>query len=135
LAHEFFAVLPEILPLPVNLCFEGVGISPDVQQLLAAHAISASFEIPRGTIWPKSDIFHVVATEQFLVDLTAVARRHAEPEICDHFFAYTNGRGLMQWYDAFDLSLLIAETVPEARLQIFCRKLSARYAPWRFAKA
>jgi hypothetical protein len=28
--EKFFSTLKEILPLPVNLCFEGTKISPDV---------------------------------------------------------------------------------------------------------
>jgi len=30
-AEKFFWLLPEILALPANLCFEGTNVSPDVQ--------------------------------------------------------------------------------------------------------
>jgi len=36
-AEKFFSVLPEILALPANLCFEGASISPDVQSFYASH--------------------------------------------------------------------------------------------------
>jgi hypothetical protein len=68
-AKEFFLALPEILPLPVNLCFEGTRISPDALGLFALNAVTPDLEIPTGTIWPKPSVYHVRATEQFLQQL------------------------------------------------------------------
>lgn len=133
-AETFFPVLTDIQPLPVNLRFEGTRISPDVQALLASSAITPGLEIPPGTIWPKASVFHVRATEPFLHQLGALAGRHAESEMSDHFHAYTGGRGLMQWQGAFDLPLLIDESVTQAGIQRFCRKLGGRYARWHAAK-
>jgi hypothetical protein len=115
--------LKEILPLPVNLCFEGTRISSEVQSVLASRAIAPGIQIPPGTIWPKPRVFHVRATEQFLSQIAGISEKHAEPEICGHFHAYSDGRGLMQWCDAFDLPLLIDESIPESKLQNFCRGL------------
>ena len=129
-AEKFFSALSEVLPLPVHLCFEGTSISSDVQKLLASSAVVATLQIPRGTIWPKPSVFHVLATEQFIHELAALAGRHAEPEVCDHFHAYNDSHGLMQWYDAFDDPLFIEESVTEASLQSFCRKLRVQYARW-----
>ena len=129
-AGKFFLALTEILSLPVNLCFEGTSISSDVQAFFASSAVTPSRQIPPGTIWPKPSVFHVLATGQFLDQLAALAGKHAEPEVCDHFHAYNDSHGLMQWYDAFDLPLLIDESVGEARLQNFCRKLGVQYARW-----
>ena len=133
-AKTFFSTLAEVLPSPVNLCFEGTRISPDVQALLASNAVAPSLQILPGTIWPKPSVFHVRATEQFLHELGALAGKHAEPEICDHFHAYSDGHGLMQWYDAFELPLLIDESVAEASIQSFCRKVEGRYARWHAPK-
>ena len=132
-AEKFFSALTEILPLPVYLCFEGTRISADVRTLLASSAVAPRLTIPPGTIWPKPSVFHVLATEQFLHELAASAGKHAEPEVCDHFHAYNDSHGLMQWYDAFDLSLLIDESISEEKLQTFCRKLGAEYALWHAA--
>jgi|SRR5215469_5266003 len=127
-ACKFFSVLPELLPLPVQFRFEGTHISPEVRALLASNAATPTMEIPQGTIWPKSSVFHVLATEEFIRALTALAGKHAEPEICDHFHAYKDGRGLMQWYDAFDLPLLVDDSVGETRLQDFCKTLGVHYS-------
>jgi hypothetical protein len=133
-AEKFFSGLTEILPLPANLCFEGTSISPDVQALLASNAVAPSLQIPPGTIWPKPTVFHVRATGQFAHQLAALAGKHSEPEVCDHFHAYSDAHGLMQWYDAFDLPLLIEESIGEGSFREFCRKLGAQYSRWHAAK-
>jgi hypothetical protein len=125
-AEDFFSVLTEVLPLPVNLYFEGTTI----RAFLASRAVTPRLKIPPGTIWPKPTIFQVRATRQFLDQLVVIAGKHAEPEVCDHFHAYNDSHGLMQWYDAFDLPLLIDESVKEASVQGFCRKLGVQYARW-----
>jgi len=98
-------------------------------------AVTPGLQIPTGTIWPKPSVFHVRATEQLLQQLATLAGKHADPEVCDHFHAYNNSRGLMQWYDAFSGDpLLIEESIPEAKVQGFCRKLGVKYVRWRAAK-
>lgn len=131
-SEKFISSLTEVLPLPANLCFEGTSISSDIRALLVSNAIAATLQIPPGTIWPKPSVFHVLATEQFIHELATLAERHAEPEVCDHFHAYNDSRGLMQWYDAFDLPLLIDESIAEASVHSFCNKLGVRYARWHY---
>jgi hypothetical protein len=132
-AEKFFTVLTAVLPFPVWLCFEGTSISQDVRTLFASHKITATRTIPRGTIWAKPSVFHVLATEQFIPELATLAGMHAEPEVCDHFHAYDDSQGLMQWYDAFDLPLLINESVPESSLRTFRNRLGVEYTRWRAA--
>ena len=130
-AAKFFVALPGILPLPANLCFEGTSITSDVHSLLASNAATQTLQIPPGTIWPKPSVFHVCATEKLLDQLAGLARHHAEPEICDHFHAYSGNRGLMQWYDAFSGDpLLVDGSIAEAKVQTFCRILGVPYAIW-----
>ena len=129
-ADKFFSALPEILPLPVHLCFEGTRVSIDIRILLASNSVAPTLQIPPGTIWPKPSVFHVLATGRFIDELAALAKKHAEPEICDHFHAYKGGHPLMQWYDAFDLPLLVEESIVEAKLQPFCSTLGAHYSRW-----
>ena len=126
-AEGFFAALPEILPLPVSLCFEGTSIASDVQLLFASNAVAPSLQIPPGTIWPKPIVFHVLGTEQLLLQLARLAAKHAEQEVCDHFHAYKNGCNLLQWYDAFSGDpILLDESITEEALQSFCRKVGAQ---------
>lgn len=132
-AEKFFSALTEILPLPVYLCFEGTTISSDVRTLLSSSAVTPRLTILLGTIWPKPTVFHVLASAQFLHELAALARRHNEAEICDHFHTYDDSHGLMQWYDAFDLPLLIDESIREISIRAFCRRLGVHYARWHAA--
>jgi hypothetical protein len=107
-------------------------MSPDALALFASNAATHTLEIPTGTIWPKPSVFHVHATEQFLQQLAALAGKHAEAEVCDHFHAYSGSQGLMQWYDAFSGDpVLIEECMPEAKVRGFCCKLGVKYARWR----
>lgn len=110
-ARKFFSALPEILPLPVTLYFEGTTFASDVRALLASNAVEPSLQVPPGTIWPKPSVFHVLGTEQFLFQLVALADNHAESEVCDHLHAYKDGRGLLQWYDAFSGDPALLEPV------------------------
>ncbi len=129
-AVDFFSALTGFLPFPLYLCFEGTSISSDVAALLASNAVAPTLQISPGTIWPTPIVFHVLATEQFVRELAALAARHAEPEICIHFHAYKDGHILMQWHDAFDLPLLIDESIAETSLQSFCKKLGVEYVRW-----
>ena len=130
-AAAFFDALVELLPLPTYLCFEGTSVAPDVRALLEANAVAPAMNIKTGTLWPKPRIFHILASEPLLLKLATLARHHAEPEVCDHFHAYQNGHGLLQWYDAFSDPLLVEETIAEAAVQHFCSKLGVRYSRWQ----
>ena len=118
----------EFLPLSTYLCFEGTSVAPDVRALLEANAVAPAMNITRGTLWPEPNVFHVLATERLLRTLATLARHLAEPEICDHFHAYKDGRLVLQWYDAFSDPLLVNETVVEATGQAFCSRLGVRYS-------
>lgn len=80
-AEKFFAALPEILPSPATLCFEGTSIATSIQSLLVSNVATETLKIPTGTIWPKPSVFHVRATEEFLAQLALLARDCAEPDL------------------------------------------------------
>lgn len=130
IASCFFSAVAHLLPPPVHLYFEGNSIASDVWALLQSRAVSPQFQIPRGTIWPKPRTMHVLATADFLRELAAQAELHAEPEICDHLHAYSESKLLLEWYDAFDLPLLVDGSIPEATVREFCRKAGGSYKPF-----
>jgi hypothetical protein len=127
-AQAFFDALVDLLPLPSYFRFEGTSIAPDVRKLLEANAVVSAMQIPAGTLLPKPSVFHVLANEAFSRKLAGLASQYAEPEICDHFHAYQDGRVLLQWYDAFLDPLLVDQTIPEVAVQRFCSKLGVRYS-------
>jgi hypothetical protein len=125
----FFEALQLILTSPAYLIFEGTSIARDVRALLESAVVPALFDVAAGTIWPRPAIFHVRASTPFLDRLGELATRHAEPEICDHFHAYDDAGILLQWYDAFDLPLLVAPSIPQPSLRVFCDALGTTYTP------
>jgi len=83
----------------------------------------------------RAYVFHVHATERFLNQLTIQAEKHAEPEICDHFHAYKRWTWIdAVWYDAFDLPLLVDESIAEEKLKSFCQVLGTQYTQWHAPK-
>jgi hypothetical protein len=129
--ERFFRALGELLPGSAYLVFDGCSIAPDVRRLLEPVAVPPRRLVPLGTAFPRSQVFHVPSSAAFLEALANVAAAHAESEICDHFHAYDDRRHVLQWYDAFDLPLLIDGSISERAVQGFCRSLGARYAGWR----
>jgi hypothetical protein len=59
----------------------GTSLSVDVRALLASEVIADILEIPPGTIWSKSTVFDLLATEQFIHELAAVASGRAEASV------------------------------------------------------
>jgi len=123
--EEFFRILPDLLPDPAYLVFEGTSIAPDVDQLFQSAAVPPRQSIPAGTARPRPATDQVPASATFLDALADLAARHAEPELCDHFHAYDDARWLLQWYDAFDGSLLVDRTVGQDAVQRMCDALGA----------
>jgi hypothetical protein len=130
-SERFFLSLHQLLPDPAYLVFEGVSIASDVRELLQASAVPARRQVAVGTLWPEPSTFHVPSSASFLAALAELAAQHAEPEMCDHFHAYDESRGLLQWYDAFDLPLLVSGSIEEARISSFCAALGATYKQWK----
>ena len=129
--ERFFRSLGQFLPAPAYLVFEGVSIAGDVRQLLESNAVTPRRHIPTGTLFPRPVSLHVPASDPLLARLAALAANHAEPELCDHFHAYSDERGLVQWYDAFDLPLLVDGSIVEFQLRRFCAELGATCRRWQ----
>lgn len=126
-ADQFFAALPDLLSFPVYLCFEGTSMAPDIRALFESRAVEPARQIPKGTLWPKPSIFHVIASTDFVQEMARLALSHAEPEICDHFHAYNSSALLVQWHDAFVIPLLVDDSVPQPSLEKFCERLGVSF--------
>jgi hypothetical protein len=129
--EHFFGALHEILPISACMVLEGVSIAPDVRCVLESAAVPVRRHIPSGTIFPTPTAYHVPASMSLLASLADLAAAHAEPELCDHFHAYDDLRVLVQWYDAFNLSMLADISIPESKIRKLCDALGATYRKWR----
>jgi hypothetical protein len=58
-------------------------------------------------------------SSDLLLRLSEAARRHAEPEICDHVHFYRDSEALLQWFDAFVDPLLVSKSVARQRVDRF----------------
>ena len=129
--EKFFRSLAALLPTPATLVLEGTSIAPDVRRLLESAAIPPRRHVPAGTVLPRPATYHVPASASLLTALADLAAEHAEPELCDHFHAYDDGRWLLRWYDAFGQPMQVDGTISEDSVRGLCHALGATYERWR----
>jgi hypothetical protein len=115
-----------LVPKDAVLYFEGTSISKTIKAYLQGRAISPRYELSKGTIWPKSAVFHVPLTSDFMEGLAKLADSHAEPEICDHIQAYSGDAIVFTWFDAFHDPLFLTPDTPESIVHEYCIKMNAR---------
>jgi hypothetical protein len=124
---QFFRVLSTTVPDATTIFLEGNSIADDVHNFLGTFTDIGTYTPEPGTIWPRSWKLRVRFASEVLGGLSDLAENHAEPEICDHLHVYRYDDRLMEWYDAFTDPLFIAASVPESRVQRFCKLLRVEY--------
>jgi len=115
--------LADLLPAGSILYFEDGLHDQALLAFFAEHAIPEQTHIAVGTLWPRPAYYHVPATPENLAELAALAETRAEPEIAIHFHAYREGEVLLEWFDAFDQSMLLNGGIPEERVRSFSEAL------------
>ncbi len=132
---QFLQLLSELLPLGSTLYLEGTTIAEDVKAYLKARPARPEMAIPRGTIWPKPQCFHMPITTENTAGLIDLSEHHAEPEICSHLHAYHNGQMYLFWYDAFFAGpkefLYLSQKIPEWKIEEFCEKLGCTFTDFQ----
>lgn len=125
----FFRVLYSSFTEGKLAFFEGTSIDPDVVQIFQRNASSGPYLPKRQTIWSTSVIlqFTCLFTRSLCDDLAAASLQHAEPELFDHFFLYTDHEPLLEWPDAFSNCTWISPIIPEERVRIFAEILGVKY--------
>ena len=122
--HErIAAALEALLPAASVLVLEGTSIDPEVESRLSQHFVAPALDIRSGTIWPRPKLLHIAVSPEALRILQELLAIQAEPEICDHLYAYANGVLLLQWHDAFDDPIYIAGATTVAAVQQFANIL------------
>ena len=61
---RFLQLLPALVPVGSTLYLEGTNMAQDVKTYLRAHPAQPDMAIPRGTIWPKPQCFHMPITTE-----------------------------------------------------------------------
>jgi len=123
LFHGFIEFLPE----NSILRFELGSPRGELKEFFLFNSIPEKIPIPKGTIWPKSQVFHVPATNDNLRILSELTEHYAEPEVAEHFHVYCDDYVLIDWYDAFDDPIYVSKKFSESKVAEFCEALSIKY--------
>lgn len=119
-----------VLPPGSALVLEEDSMARDVRSFVEEHAVPAAGRLRPGTIWPRSRWHWVPMTSEVLEGLAALSEHHAEPEICDHLYAVSEGELRVTWYDAFDGPLLVSSVIPEAQVKEFAQAVGLEPTQW-----
>jgi len=117
---RFFEGLAAAFPGATTLFVEGRPTA-DVDAFLRSAAEPGPYLPAPGTIDPKPTLYRVRCDGPTLAGLAALAKHHAEPEICDHLHVYASDRPLLLWWDAFlsdDSAYVVLGADPD-RLRVF----------------
>jgi hypothetical protein len=128
---RFFETLWRRFPEATTLYVEGGSIARNVKDCYRTHREEGDY-LPRAqTVFPRSAKFRCRFSANLVDALSALAGRHAEPELLDHLALYIDSDEVVVWHDAFANSILVAPTVPESVVSSFATDLGLEYrSPW-----
>lgn len=124
----FFSLLPQHFPEANTFFAEGTAIEKDVQAVYEQHKQDGEYLPGAQTIWPRSKKYRCTFTPQLFSELSALAKRHAEPELLSHLFVYSGHEPLIWWHDAFANTIVLSPTLTEERVKAFAAALRLPYA-------
>jgi hypothetical protein len=122
-----FRDLIGLLPEGSVMRFEAGSPSGELKSFFFSNSIPEKNPIPKGTIWPRTKVFNVPATNTNLRKLSELCKHYAEPEVAIHFHVYSDDGVLIDWYDAFDDPMYVSKRIPKDKIEIFCDSLSMTY--------
>jgi hypothetical protein len=96
---SLLAAIAETMPRPSVMFIEGTTIADEVKNDLGDRSVEPGRDDLWGTVWPRSDGFHVPVTDENLRDLLAVAQRKTRQAICDHITVYHGAQVLLAAHD------------------------------------
>lgn len=104
--------------------FEATSMAPDVKELLMAAVEPGPYLPERQTLWPRSARLRIRFDPSVLAELAALAEQHAEPELFDHLFVYSDGTALLEYPDALldGSRLYVTSIIPEEKLRSWADK-------------
>jgi hypothetical protein len=124
----FLRALLRLLPPDSILYLEGGDPPEGIKAFLDAHCVTEVSHLAMGTIWPRPKVFHLPATAENLNTLAGLAEKVVIPQLVVHLHAYTSGKVLLQWYDAFWKDpFYLSPAISEDKLKDFCSALSLTY--------
>jgi hypothetical protein len=125
---RFFEALWRRFPEATTFYVEGSSVAPDVKDCYQMHREDGEYLPQAQTIFPRSDKFRCRFSIHLVEALSALAERHAEPELLDHLALYRDSEQLLLWHDAFANVLLVSRKVPESVVSSFAADLGLAYS-------
>jgi hypothetical protein len=123
----FLSCLPELCPNDSIMYMEVTYLGKDVKKILSSIQIDGKLEISKGTIWPKSEIFHIPLTYENIHLLLKLLENHVTNEFVDHFHIYSCDKIFLTWYDAFSKDpLFISKQIPVVNVEKFCENIGSQ---------
>jgi hypothetical protein len=125
----FLQTLPSTFPEATIAYFEGSSIADDIVQIFEQYADNGPYLPEQQTLWSTGIItrFRCRFTPYLFEALASASQCHAEPELFDHIFLYTDHQALLEWPDAFSNCMWITPSITEPRVRAFATRLGLSY--------
>lgn len=123
----FFELLPKCFPDATTLFLEGTSIARDVKHRLSGHAEKGPHLPGRQTLWPLSTRLRYRFSLSLCAELEAMAKCHAQPELCDHLSLYRDEEELLGFHDFGANNIYVSGTIPEPAVSAFANGLGLAY--------
>lgn len=124
----FFRIIPDHFPEATTFFAEGTSIERDVKAVYEKHQEAGEYLPGAQTIWPRSKKYRCAFSPELCSTLSALAKRHAEPELLNHLFVYSGPEPLLLWHDAFANTMVLSASLSEERVKAFAAALKLSYA-------
>ena len=125
----FFKHAGLLLGADAILVLEEDSMDNDVRRRIATFEITPRYSLHRGTLWPTSRMHHLTASPHALAVLSQLVSEYAEPEVCDHIYAYRGSEVFLKWHDAFGSDLLLSSSVDIELVEQFCQATGSAVMP------
>jgi len=126
-AQQFFQSAHLLLPQHSFLFLEGGSHPKPFRQWLDSVGIAPQYSIMLSTMFPRPHTVHLEASANNLNRLASFAANMASAEICDHLHAYSGGKIVFAWFDAFYDPILLPISTPESLVSEFSSAVGAKY--------
>jgi len=127
----FFRSLPELVGEGAVLYLEGTRIDEGAAAYLSQRQAPHAQTVPRSTLWPRPQCFHMPATEACLDGLASLSAARGGDPTADHVTVYRDGRMLLTWYDAFcGDEVYLSKEIAESAVAAFCERVGSTFRPF-----
>lgn len=124
--ESFFRALPQLFGEETFLCFEGTT-ERHFSNFLSAYAVLEPLKISPGTIWPKSDWYHIPLRTKIMNEAANFVEQYRVSTPSIHVYVHDGRQVLLDWTDAFrDDPILLSEVISESAVAAFAEAIGAQ---------